>query len=509
MACGLSLFASCSDFLDVKPVGKLIPTEVEEFENILNNVSTINYQLMDNNGGSLFATLGDNVKIGENSAKYEYVATHANIYRFTAYTYKLPYMNPEKPCFFWENGTYLATGLFNNVIDGVESVRTEKTNALANQVTAQAKAGRAWAYLTMGLAYGPMYVPGGANTEKTIPYRIAGDANTPNPALATTAELFSLAKKDLEDALKYAPATVANPTRANLAAVQALMAYYYMFTRDFEKMYEYSNLAWSSALAQKGSVDKLIYDYNQFRYEPNPSAKPSPGTDVEVSLEMKGPDTDMKESYHRENLFYRIAANNTGGYPSDEFIELFDKNKDVRYKLWVLKTLGYSKIVGGVKYDDGIVFGYYKGNKMNINQGITYPELLLMRAEAAARTNKLSLALTDLNTLRHYRYDNKSGSSTDLENGASFTQDQLLEEILKERRRELPIASFQRLLDLKRFALDAGKPWSKTTIEHKIGNQVYSASINSEYFIMPIPNNIIDLNPQWGLQKDMRPYNPR
>lgn len=36
-------FTSCSDFLDVKPIGKLIPTEIEEFENLLNNESTIKY----------------------------------------------------------------------------------------------------------------------------------------------------------------------------------------------------------------------------------------------------------------------------------------------------------------------------------------------------------------------------------------------------------------------------------------------------------------------------------
>ena len=90
-----------------------------------------------------------------------------------------------------------------------------------------------------------------------------------------------------------------------------------------------------------------------------------------------------------------------------------------------------------------------------------------------------------------------------------MTEEQLLEEILKERRRELPIATFQRVLDLKRLALDNGKPWCKTTIEHKIGTQTYSAPINSEYYILPIPNNIIKYNPQWGLFLDTRPYNPK
>lgn len=508
LACALSLLASCSDFLDVKPVGKLIPTEVEEFENILNNANTVDWHYMDNNKGTLLATLGDNLKISENIANYSYVSTHPNIDRFTAYTFRLPYRNPISPSYFWEYG-YRSLGLLNNAIDGVESVRTPASDALANQVIAQAKAARAWAYLTMGQLFGPVYDPSGANSAKTVPYRTTGDASAANPPLATTAELFEKAKKDLEDAMLYAPQNTANPSRANLSAAQALMAYYYMFTRDFGKMYEYADLAWASALSVKGSVDNLIYDYNKFYYEPDPEASPTPGTDIEVNLDMKGPDDLMNETNHRENLFYRVCPG-TDSYPSDEYLALFDSQMDTRYKLWFLRTLGYSTTVGGVKYDDGIVRKYYKSSKMKSNEGLTYPELLLMRAEAAARTNKMSVALEDLNTLRRYRYVNTvAGTTTDLENGGSLTQDQLLEEILKERRRELPIASFQRVLDLKRLSLDAGKPWCKTTVEHYIGNQQYSAPLNSEYFILPIPNNIIELNPAWGLQKDMRPYNPK
>lgn len=509
---GLLLLTACHDFLDVKPIGKLIPKDVEEFENLLNNTNTVDYQYMDNNRGSLFGTLGDNLEISENSANYNYTATHVNIDRFAAYTFKLPYQNPEYASYFWEWGTYRAAGIFNNVIEGIESVRKAASDVVANQLIAQAKAGRAWSYLTMCLLYGPIYNPAGPNDTKTIPYRTSASPTTPNPELATTAEVFAKVKEDLDFAVKYAPQNTANPSRTDIAAAQALMAYYYMFTRDFAKMYEYADMAWKSALKNKGSVDNLIYDFNLCYYEENPSASPSPGTDVEVNLELKGQDEFITKSYGRENLFYRIAPSggtSANGYPSAEFLNLFDQGKDLRYKLFALKDLGYNVIVEGKTYDDGIVRLYFRGSKININQGITYPELLLMRAEAAARLNKLTDALADLNTLRHYRYVNKDGAVTDLENGQNYTQDQLLEEILKERRRELPICSFQRLLDLKRFTLDTGKPWCKTVIEHHVGKQTYSAPLNSEYFIMPIPNNIIEYNPQWGLTQDTRPYHPK
>ena len=83
----VGLFMGCHDFLDVKPVGKLIPTEVEEFENILNNTYTVDWYYMDNNKGTLLASLGDNLQISENSANYNYTATHPNINRYAAYTF--------------------------------------------------------------------------------------------------------------------------------------------------------------------------------------------------------------------------------------------------------------------------------------------------------------------------------------------------------------------------------------------------------------------------------------
>lgn len=505
---GMGFLTSCQDFLDVKPVGKFIPTEVEEFENILNNPNTADWQMKDNNNGTMLASLGDNLYLSKNIADFNYVATHPNVDRYGAYIFKLPYKDPEKPDYFWEWG-YRAVGLFNNVIDGVEDVKTDKTASLADELSAQGRVGRAWVFLTLSMIYGPVYDPAGNNDTRVMPYRASGSPTNPNPDLSTTAEIFKLAKADLDFALTHAPDLVGNPSRANKCTAQALMAYYYMFTRDFGKMQEYANLAWETALAQKGSVEQLIYNYNEFKYRPDPSVSPSPGTDAEVFLQLEGPDDYLKQTFHRENLFYRVAAfgGQVGGYPSEDFLALFDKDKDLRYRLFALKALGYSKTVTDVKYDDGIQVMYYRDDKMKTNQGLTYPELLLMRAEALVRNHQKDLALIDLNTLRKFRYDNTV--STDLPNGASLSEDQLLEEILKERRREQPVATFQRVLDLKRLALDTGKPWCKTEIVHKIGTESYSAPVNSKYFILLIPNNIIRLNPQWKIPLNTLPYNPK
>jgi hypothetical protein len=157
--------------------------------------------------------------------------------------------------------------------------------------------------------------------------------------------------------------------------------------------------------------------------------------------------------------------------------------------------------------DDGIRRYNLRGSKLMNNAGLTYPDLLLMRAEALARTGNLTGALADLNTLRSFRYDNST--STDLPGGASLPADDLLVEILKERRLEQPFESFQRTIDLKRYVLDAGKPWSKTTVVHQLGTQTFSAPINDEYFSLPIDNPVISLNPAWGLTPNTTPWVPK
>lgn len=172
----------------------------------------------------------------------------------------------------------------------------------------------------------------------------------------------------------------------------------------------------------------------------------------------------------------------------------------------MLNRVGYSSTDGGVTHEDGVRLYYLRGYKMLDNQGLTYPELLLMRAEAQARNHQLGGALSDLNTLRKYRY---AGTNTDLPNGSSLNEDQLLEEILKERRRELPLGSFQRVFDLRRYVLDSGKPWSKTTITHKVGDKTYSAPIDDAHFTMKIKNTYIRYNPQWGLTEWEGYYDPK
>lgn len=489
--------SACNKFLDVKPKGKLIPSEVADFDKLLDNTGTAQYIFLDNNGGSMIGYLNDNLELSEGIGKVSYKANnHPNVDRFYAYTFRKPYRNPNTSDYFWDWGTYRAATYYNNIIAGIGSLKEigSEDQQFARSVLAQAHAARGFQYFLHNMVYGPVYKPGTANSTRTIPYLTNADINAPMVDLSTQEEVFKLAARDIHGALPDAPATTNWPTRANKTAVQAMLAYYHLFTRRYDSVAHYANLAWAGAIAS-GGADRVIYNYNDFTWT-NPANV--------VSSTIKATDNFLEAVNNREILLYRSedrgAGRSSSSYPSEEYVGLFDPANDLRYNYFFLTAPGYKTTYNGVNYDDGQRIQYYRGAKTQITSGFTYPEVLLMRAEAYARTGKLAEAIDDLNLLRRYRF--KTGTPL-LTVG---TQDQVIAEVLKERRRELPASGIKRFLDLKRFVLDAGKPWQKTKIVHKLGAETFEAVIDSDLFIMNIANTILQYNPHWNVPLDTRTF---
>ncbi len=497
VACGSLLLAACGKFLDVKPKGKMIPSEVADFDHLLDNTGIVQYIFLDNNTGSMIGYLTDNLELSEGIGKVAYKANnHPNIDRFYAYTFRQPYVNPNTSDYFWDWGTYRAAAYFNNVIDGIRSIPSIKSEDVqyARSVSAQALAGRAWGYFHHTLVYGPVYKPGSTNNKRTIPYVTSSDITAPMVDLSTQEEVFKRVAADLHAALSDAPAVTNWPSRPTKIAVQAMLANYHLFTQRYDSAAYYANLAWTAAIAS-GGPGKVLYNYNDFAWT-NPANV--------VNSTIKAPDNFLEAANSREILLFRAtdrgAGRSASSYPSAEFIALFDQDNDLRYKYFFLSAPGYKTTYNGTAYDDGARIQYYRGAKTQMTTGFTYPELLLIRAEAYARTNRMAEAVADVNLLRQYRY--KTGTPP-LTVGS---QDEVIAAVLQERRRELPAAGIKRFLDLKRFVLEPGKPWHKSKIVHSLGSERFEAAIDSDFFILNISNTILQYNPHWNVPLDTRPY---
>lgn len=514
------VISSCEKFLDVKPVGKLIPTEVEEFDNLLNNTKTVNYNFMDNSDASALVGFSDNVYMSDEVVKYAYNKQTQSLHNFATYIFNPPYMNFTQPDLYLDYGIYGQLGVFNNVIDGVRDIEGENSSQYGREVIAQAMVGRAWTLLHGVITYGPMYDKSGSNDTRVLPYRTESDPSISSPDLSTTEEVFNLAASDLQYAIENCPNRVINPSRASKTAAHAVMAQLHMYKADYEKMYEQAKKAWDLQVQYVGGDANLFYDYNEFKYEVK-SVDVENGADERTKLKIITPDNLHFKTYSKENLFYRQSGYYTSyTRPNQEYLDLFTDG-DMREELFIMNDVGYRQTFsgmgpGGTDLEINESIGLYDVrhskrtgvpykedyHKLLPNLGITNPALLLMYAEAAARTGKHNEALTLLNRFRKFRYKAENAEL----NGV--TGDDLILEIINERRKELPLSSPFRFWDMKRFAFEDGKPWAKKSITRTVMGETMTIDITSDKYQLEMSNAYRKSNPHWGLPVITGTYDP-
>lgn len=458
------VMASCDDFLDVKPKGKLIPETVTDYDNLLNYSGISGRSFTDNNQGSFIPYLTDDLKMSE--AMEKFFSTHPNIDRYNAFVFSKPYKNQTRPDGIWDQ-SFKNIMYLNVIIKDIDAtVKTKDDEKFAGIVKSQALLARAWHYFNMVHVYGPVYNPNSDNSSKVFPLVTDPDIGSKIPDLATTKEVFKFVLNDVYAALPTLPEKVKHPSRASTKAGYAMLANIHMFTQQWDSVAYYSEKAWAGV----GN----LYDYNKFSFD-----KPEDPDNVKViGIE--------RRADNKENLFYRFSINNAGvndSYVSDELVQIFTP-EDLRFKYFYRERNG--------KEDDKEIQQQFQANKFFPTTGFSHPEVLLMRAEAYARTNQRQKAIDDLNILRKYRYETGTAELT----LGSLSQDEVTKLVLDERRKELAFRTLKRFLDLKRFSLEVGKPWHKDKVIHTIGATQYEGTI-ADKFQLKIPKVIEEYNKHW------------
>lgn len=270
----------------------------------------------------------------------------------------------------------------------------------------------------------------------------------------TVAECYQEMFKDLETAIPLLSQDVPEtPCYASQLAAKALLARINLYARNYNQAYQYA----AEVLNQKPIVG--IQQYPKIW---------SDETKDEIIFEL----TRLPGEETIGTLFWS-ADNSSSFEPSTELIKSYDE-KDVR-----LQTF----IGDGVDRDNVPVkrVNKYKGTKENVglsNQKmIRSSEMLLIMAECKANSN-ITEANSLLNKLRRARIKDWSDKNYS-------TKEEILQEILLERRRELCFEG-HRFFDLRRFHLPIYKPMINKTLD-----------VDNIRRIMPIPlaemqgNNVI------------------
>lgn len=245
---------------------------------------------------------------------------------------------------------------------------------------------------------------------------------------------FSLMLQDLDEARPMlARQTPSNPAYASQTAVDALRARIYLYMHDYAKAYDFAS-----------QVLQVVPVASMEDYAPIWSDQSN------ADIIWKLPRLTGQETIG--TIFWQ-ADNGSSFEAAPELLAAFAEG-DIRKPLFTDRGVDRE----GVAVDRVIK---YKGTEANVGLAdgkmLRASEMKLIMAEAKARmAGGLSEANSLLNDFRRERIENWTDQS--------YSDTQILEEILLERRRELCFEG-HRFFDMRRFGKDLYKPVIRKTLE--------------------------------------------
>ena len=449
--------ASCESFVDIVPKGQTIPTTVDNFGDMMNNGTVAM-------GGDSYAFtdicycvnflefLSDDFTAPENPASVYY-----NVFRNNSFLYNTIVWNNEIYSAAEEdanwNGLYKSNYIANFVLDNIDEAEPGASYT-RETVKARALFHRAFNYFELANLYGKQYNAATASSDLAVPLVLESNINNQYPR-ATVAEVYAQILKDLDLAIELFDNT--NPEFNNLpgkAAAYALRARTYLWMQEYDKAY-------ADATASLNLRGTLINYNNLFQYMPGIPAYGIGGYDT-------------NRTTNPEILYLRYKTESLLGPYSDKLLAITDQQNDLRWTTFmgalemsgIMETVNWTRIING---------------------GINIAEVWLIKAEAALRKNTSDVngALEALNFLRQNRY-----AAATYQPVTTTDKDELLTEILNERRRELVYTDLS-FLDKKRQNADpkTAKPMTRT-----VYGQSYTMPVGDPRWELLIPYNVMDFN---------------
>lgn len=450
-------FSACSDFLDETPKGNYIPQTIDDFAMMLDDYEkegTVGKNRI-GWGQSNTLTMTDDVQITATNQPLYTQVWGLNAYTWNEFLYEASEHDGD-----YEN-FYHVIYICNYIIEHIGEVKPGSEFS-REEVEGAAYFHRANAYLNLVNEYARHYDAATADTDPGVVLMLSADPNLVLPR-SSVAAVYQQILSDGEKALSLLPENVKYKFRPNRAAANALLARTCLYMGRYDACAGY-------ALAAVRLVGEP-FDYNT------------------VSIAMGNPDFGYinfpayTERYaYPDVILYKLSNDANYGYDtilSDELVNLFDPQYDLRFKLFVTPFAFF-----GMDLNPN---GYYHYSYMaDDNRGYGVGEVYVTAAEALARTGKKQEARTVLNTLLEKRYE--SGHFTPV---TEDDQEMLLDLILNERRKELMFKGL-RLFDLKRLNRESRY---RKTVTHVYQGETHRLGPESNRYVLPIPLNVIEINP--------------
>jgi starch-binding outer membrane protein, SusD/RagB family len=435
---------SCKKYVDIQPQGKIVPTTLNDYQQLLNNSTVFNL------GSGTTELMTDNTAFTDTSIFTSEDPATLNIYSWAQQIYQASQDDPE-----W-NLYYTQIYYANVVITGVPAA-TNATDTGKAQVIAAAKVHRAYAYLCLVNQYAAQYDSSTASSAAGVPLLLIPNFTQPLNRASVKA-IYDQVLDDLHSAVQSLPGLPVAKTDPSQAAAYAILARTYLDMSNYREALAYAD---SALQLQSIPLDlrPLASSTSPFDYLNLPPSNLNP----EVIL---------------------MKASNAQDAPillSQDLLDLLGPN-DLRGKVFA---------IGGqlLTNYNGYLFSYISPLEAP-HVGPRVGEMYTIKAECQARLGDVQGAMQTVNALRVYRIDPASYQLLTASN-----QQDALTIALRERRRELFGRGF-RLFDLKRLNRN---PATAITITHPWrNNSNITLAPNSNGYIYPVAQKILAINPEIG-----------
>lgn len=384
---------SCGDYLDIEPVGKVIPKSVKEHRSLLTSAYAIS-----KNHKVLTTYRTDELFLNPNSRGIE---QYEDIFIW----------NDENPNPLTRHFSYLNfyTTIFyaNHIINNADNIKGNENEK--NQLVGEAHALRAMQYFELINLYAKPYNKETASSDLGVPIVTEYDSEQKYP-IQKTQKVYDLISADIEQAEKLInidKQETGYNYRFSKIAVKSLKSRVLLFQNEWQKSID----AAKEALAIKSTLTDL---------NTNTSLMPSEYNSVESILAL-----DRVSSFDLAT-YSNISA---------PLINAYNQSDDLRFQLYFTKN------------SDG---SYSSKKNANVKFKCSYrtAELYLNIAEALTQLNKIGEAKAKLIEFTKTRYNSK-GWNAYKEKINTLQKEDLWKEILEERNREFAIEG-HRWNDLRR-----------------------------------------------------------
>lgn len=284
---------------------------------------------------------------------------------------------------------------------------------------------------------------------------------------------------DLENAAEMVTREdVNNSVFVTKSAVNALLARVYLYMQDWPNARDYATEVIDDKYLQLSSASKIYTaDMSYYQYMWNYDAA------TEIIWKVGFTPTSYGGALGKVFLNYDYISYKPDYVPAATALNLYEA-KDLRYDSFFKSQLtGYAHGLTWpllIKYLGNPEFLALRILHVNMPKVLRLSEQYLIRAEALCRLEKYGDAAKDLTTLRAARYSSYGS--------ASLSQDTWLDEISKERVRELFMEGF-RLQDLKRWGRGFEREAQTSTV--KAANSL-KIEAGNPLFVWPIPQHELD-----------------